>query len=137
MLQARRDLDLPQEPFRPQAHCDVRMEHLDRHRAVVSQVLRQIHSRHASPADLALDLVAAGYRGSESTEELYHAYRKLHARAPGGTGVLVIARGPSRYEGDRAISMLLELIATYFRRPNQVLGASMTATPIRRNACKT
>src|SRR2546425_10356029 len=85
MLQARRDLDLPQEPFGPEADCDVRMEHLDRHRAVVSQVLSQIHSCHASPADLALDLVAAGYRGSEATEELYHAYLKLHARAPSAT----------------------------------------------------
>src|SRR2546425_13264508 len=88
MLQARRDLDLPQEPLGPEADCDVRMEHLDRHRAVVSQVLRQIHGRHASPADLALDLAAVGYRGSEATEELYHAYPKLHARPPGGTGVL-------------------------------------------------
>ena len=72
MLQARRDVDLPQEPLGPEADREVRMQHLDCHRAAVPAVLGHVHRRHAPAADLPLDAVPAGQRGADAIRLLVH-----------------------------------------------------------------
>ena len=60
MLQIRRGLDLGEEPLGADHRGELRPQHLDRDLAVVLEVLRQIHRRHAARAQLPLDAVAVG-----------------------------------------------------------------------------
>ena len=60
MLQASRELDLPQEPLRPECHAELRMQHLERHAPVVLQIVRQVDGGHSPSAELALEEVAVG-----------------------------------------------------------------------------
>ena len=55
MVQPRRHPDLPQEAFRTQGRGELRVEHLERHLTVVLKVAREVHDRHATVPDLALD----------------------------------------------------------------------------------
>lgn len=58
MLEVRRHLDLGQEPFDAQHRAELRVEHLESDPPVVLAVARQVDGRHATAANLALDLVS-------------------------------------------------------------------------------
>ena len=66
MLQLGRDLDLTKEPRRPERGGEVFAQHLDRHLAMVLDVLGEVHGGHAARAELALDLVAAAEGGGQA-----------------------------------------------------------------------
>jgi hypothetical protein len=57
MLQTRGELDLVQEAIRPEHGGQLRMEHLDRHAALVAQVGGQPDHGHSTAAQLALKRV--------------------------------------------------------------------------------
>ena len=64
--------DLPEESFRPQCGGQFRPQHLDRHLAVVFDVLGEVHRGHAAGTNLPLDDVAVGEGGFESVEDVCH-----------------------------------------------------------------
>ena len=66
MVQLGGDLDLAKKPIRPEDRRQLGPQHLDRHRAVVFQVVRYIDRRHAAASELPLDGVAAGKGGVEA-----------------------------------------------------------------------
>jgi hypothetical protein len=55
MLQARNDLDLAKESIRADGRSELGMQDLERYRAPVSNVMRQIDTAHAAAPDLTLD----------------------------------------------------------------------------------
>jgi hypothetical protein len=58
MMESRRRADLCQEAVATQSDGELRIEYLDGDVAVVPDVVRQIHRRHAALPQLALDAVA-------------------------------------------------------------------------------
>ena len=74
VLQLRRDADLSLEALSADGRRGVRMEHLHGDRAVVSQILGEVHGRHAAPAELALERVAV-------RESCAKALRDVHGTA--------------------------------------------------------
>ena len=68
MLQVRGDLDLAQEPLDAEHRAEFRLEHLEGDAPFMAQVARQVHGRHAAFADLAVNHVSIGERGSELVE---------------------------------------------------------------------
>ena len=81
MLEPREDLDLEQEALGALAGDDLRAQDLDRDRAVVLAVARQVDHRHAAPAQLPLDCVAVahGDRLGAGSLALGGTCRKLQA----------------------------------------------------------
>ena len=65
MLQIGRDLDLRHEPFDAEHGAEFRVQDLERDLAIVLEIAREVHSRHAALADAALDGVAAPKGGVE------------------------------------------------------------------------
>jgi hypothetical protein len=63
MLQPGAEPDLSEEPLRSQHRRQVRMQDLERYRAVVPEITGQIDRGHAAAAQLALDDVAIGEGG--------------------------------------------------------------------------
>jgi hypothetical protein len=59
MLQLGSHPDLALEALGAQGHGQLGVEHLQRHRALVLDVARQVNSRHAAATELALDHIAA------------------------------------------------------------------------------
>ena len=57
--------DLAGEALGAEHRAQLGPEHLDRHLAVMLEVVRQVDRGHAAPAELALDGVAARQRGAE------------------------------------------------------------------------
>jgi hypothetical protein len=78
MLQVGGDLDLPEEPLRPQHGGEFGLEHLDRHLPVVPEVAGQVHGGHAALAELPLEAVAA----SQGGVQLLKACRGLRHASP-------------------------------------------------------
>ena len=72
MLEARRGLDLHDEPFGAEHGGELGFQDLDRDLAVVLEVLREIDSRHAALTELLLDLVAAVEGGVEALGHVRH-----------------------------------------------------------------
>ena len=67
VVELRRDVDLAEEALQAQEARQLREQHLDRHRAVVAEVVREEHHRHPAPAQPAFDPVApAEGRGQPS-----------------------------------------------------------------------
>ena len=60
MTQIRRDPDLGEKPLGAQHRTEFRFEHLDRHLAVVLEIVGEVHRRHPAGAELALDTIAIG-----------------------------------------------------------------------------
>jgi len=75
MRQRRGDLDLDEEPLRPDARRQVGPQHLHRDEPVVPQVLRQIDGGHPSRAELSLDAVAVGQCGAQAIGGIGQAAR--------------------------------------------------------------
>lgn len=65
MRKVRDDPDLAQESLAPDVRRQLRMHDLEGDRALVLEVGRQIHGRHAAAADLAFEAVAAFERAAE------------------------------------------------------------------------
>src|SRR2546425_10004002 len=79
MSEARRDLDLPQEPLGADRGRELAPEHLDRHLAVVLLVLGEVDGRHAAPAELAVDGVAVREGRGEGGVRFRHARGNMPA----------------------------------------------------------
>jgi hypothetical protein len=47
------------------------MKHLECHRPVVAEIVGEIHHRHATAAELALDTVLAGERSLKATQSIF------------------------------------------------------------------
>ena len=62
MLQSGGELDLPLEPLGAQRHSQLGVEHLERDRPVVPEVLGEEDRRHPAATELALDRVAVSER---------------------------------------------------------------------------
>ncbi len=68
MLKIRGRLDLLHEPLGAQDGGEFRTQDLDGDLAVVFEIFREVHGRHAAGAELALDGVAVGEGGGETGE---------------------------------------------------------------------
>ncbi len=73
MLQTRRRADLGEEPLAAERRAELGMEDLDGDVAVVLQVVREIHGRHAAGAELALDAIALGECGRQIFQRVCHS----------------------------------------------------------------
>ena len=60
--------DLVGEPLGADQHAQLGPEHLERHLAMMLEIVGQVDRRHAAPAELALDGVAAGEGGRETVQ---------------------------------------------------------------------
>jgi hypothetical protein len=58
MLQPGGELDLALEALGADRFGDLRMEHLERHRAVMAEVVREVHRGESAAAEFALNAVA-------------------------------------------------------------------------------
>ncbi len=83
MLQLRREPNFPQKAVTAQCRRNLRPHDLDRDLAVVLEIVRQIDSRHATAADLAIDRVAVGKGGLEVLKLVGHMTQKMGS-ATGG-----------------------------------------------------
>ena len=72
MMQIGGDFNLAEEPLGTNDDGEFGPEHLDRHFAVVLQVLGEVDGRHAAAPDLSLDGVAVGKGGLETVEDVCH-----------------------------------------------------------------
>ncbi len=72
MIEAGGDLDLPEEALRAERGGELGREDLDRHLAMVLEVLREVHGSHAPVTQLAQDPVAIGQCRGEALELLRH-----------------------------------------------------------------
>src|SRR5438309_1812260 len=79
MGEARRDLDLPQEPLGADRSREVAPEHLDRDFAVVLLVLREVNGRHAAPTELAVNGIAVREGRGEGGVRFGHARGNMPA----------------------------------------------------------
>jgi hypothetical protein len=68
MLESRSDPDLPLETFRSKAGGELGVQHLERDRAVVPEIVGEKHRGHAPAAELALDAVVVGQGGLKSVD---------------------------------------------------------------------
>jgi hypothetical protein len=66
------DTDLAEEPPRLIGAAAVGKEYLEGHLSAVLQILRQIHCRHATPADLFLDPISVRQGGTQRLRNLTH-----------------------------------------------------------------
>ncbi len=73
MLKAGGDLDLADEAVGPEDRRQLGIEHLDRDRTVVPEVLGEEHRRRAAAAQLSFDQKGVGQGGPEALEEFGHA----------------------------------------------------------------
>ena len=77
VLERRGGPDLEHEPVGAEHGGELGPQHLDRHLAVVLQVVGQIDRGHAALAELALEPVAVGEGGGEAGRDFAH--RTTHA----------------------------------------------------------
>jgi hypothetical protein len=69
VVEASGEPDLPEEPVGPQCGSELGMEHLEGYRPVVPEIAGQVHGSHAAAPQLALDAVAVGQSGLETSED--------------------------------------------------------------------
>jgi hypothetical protein len=70
MLQLRRDPDLTLEALRAERRGEVGVQHLDRNRPVVLEILSEVDGGHAAAAELAPEHVAIRDRGLEAVHHI-------------------------------------------------------------------
>jgi hypothetical protein len=75
VLKLRGDPDLAQKALRAHRRCDVGIQHLDRDRALVAAIAREIDVGHPATAELPLDDVAVAQDLLDMIEEIAHAAR--------------------------------------------------------------
>ncbi len=81
VVQARGDLDLLQEPLRAQRRGELGPEHLDRHPAMVPEVLGRVDRRRGSLADHALDGVSIRHGFLQLIETIHGTVHPLSVAA--------------------------------------------------------
>jgi hypothetical protein len=59
MLKARNNLNLAQEPIRADGRSELGVQDLERYRAPVSNIMREVDAAHAAAPDLTLDEISA------------------------------------------------------------------------------
>ncbi len=64
------ELDLTEEPVGADGRCQLGVEHLERHRPVVANVVSEVDDGHAAAAELALDAVMVGQRNLEASQHI-------------------------------------------------------------------
>ena len=89
MAEPGRDADLAQEPLGAEHRAELGVEHLDRHLAVVPDVVGQVDRGHPAAAELALERIAAGQLGSQGGLEVRHHGRGHPRRLQEAGGPLV------------------------------------------------
>ena len=98
MVQACRDLDLPEEPVGTEDLGKFGRQDLDGYLAPVLHVFRGVHRGHAAPAQLALDAVAGAQSGRDTIQGGMHGGKiATGARSAGGwrpRGNLIHLRHP-------------------------------------------
>ncbi len=72
MLKVGGGLDLGEEPLGPNDSSQLGLQNLQRDLPLVLQVIRQVDRRHAALAQLALDGVAAGKGGIQTSDGVGH-----------------------------------------------------------------
>ena len=72
MLQPGREADLALEAIGPQSGGQLGVQHLERHRPVVPEVLGEIDDGHAPAAELALDRVAVLQPCAKISQRIRH-----------------------------------------------------------------
>ncbi len=72
VLQFRGEPDLLEKALRAEGSTQLRPQHLDRHFAIMFQVLREIHRGHAALAELPLDQVAVAQSVGEARVDCGH-----------------------------------------------------------------
>ena len=72
VLQPGGEADLALEPVRPERGGQLGVEHLERHRPVVPEVLGEVDGGHAPAAELALDRVAVPQSRAEIRQGIRH-----------------------------------------------------------------
>ncbi len=72
MLQVGGGLDLPQKPLGPDHRGELGLEQLEGHPPIVPDVLGQVHRRHPTRAELALDAVAVGQGRHQAGRDVRH-----------------------------------------------------------------
>jgi hypothetical protein len=85
VLESRRDLDLPQESIRADRDGEVGTQHLDRHVAVVLDVLGEEHRGHSPGGQLPFHHVPTGQLGCQTVQDI----RLLEGRHVKGSVLLV------------------------------------------------
>ena len=73
MLERRRNLNLPQEPVTAEHRGDLWLHDLDRHLAMVLQIMGEIHGGHATCTEFTRDGVAVGEGRLEASETVGHS----------------------------------------------------------------
>jgi hypothetical protein len=84
VIERRGDPDLAGEPVGAEQRSELGPEDLDRHLAVMLEIVRQVDGRHPAPAELALEGVAAPEGGAEAFQLVGGGLRhsiNLHRRA--------------------------------------------------------
>ncbi len=77
--------DFLHEAFGPEHRSEFGSQHLDRHLALVLEVLGEVDRRHAAFAEVALDLVAVREGGREAGGDLGHGAKMGRERGGGQT----------------------------------------------------
>ena len=80
VLQTCGGADLAQEPFAAKRRAQVGMQHLDRDIALVLEVVREIHRRHAAGAKFALDAVPVRERHTEALDRHVRTHDRIRWR---------------------------------------------------------
>ena len=73
VIEPRCEVNFPDEAFARERFGDLGSQHLDGDVAVVSQVARKKHRRHAACAELSLDAIAIRERSCQRIRERIHA----------------------------------------------------------------
>jgi hypothetical protein len=77
MLQASGQLDFPLKALGAERRGQLRMEDLQRNRPVMAQVMGEIHRRHTTAPEFALDTVAVDKGRSQLIVQVYYQPRAL------------------------------------------------------------
>jgi hypothetical protein len=72
VLEARDGLDLALEALGAERLGQLRMQHLERHRPLVPEVMGQKYGGHAAPSQLAIELVSVSQAALELIAEVCH-----------------------------------------------------------------
>jgi hypothetical protein len=122
MLEAGGYPDFMEETFLADDRADLRAEDLERDLAFVSQVVGEIDNRHATTAELALDVVAISQRRPKAFEGFIHGFPR---------------RSPLVLKGASSIPFDAPPRAVNVTRVGHQAGASCGALPTMRQASAT
>ena len=94
VLEARGDLDLPQEAVGADRRGQLRPEHLERHVAAVLEIFGEVDRRHAPRAEFPLDAIPAGEGRIQAIDGIGHreSSRRERATTSGRTWRTIIRR---------------------------------------------